>query len=218
MSRETYKIFIFDFDGTLGDTGECVVASFQGALKNNNLPAAKREEIVHRMGLSLPQVFKELTQNAYADGVYDKLVEDYRKLYRTYLTQKTQTFPGVKDTLGYLKSRGALCTIATSKKTEFAKLSCDHLRLGRFIDLYIGDDKVQNKKPHPEMLQNTLGRFGLSAGEAVMIGDATTDIQMGKAIGMNTIAVTWGAHSKEALAGAEPTHIVDAAQDIMAFA
>jgi phosphoglycolate phosphatase-like HAD superfamily hydrolase len=46
-TKKTYKLFIFDFDGTLGDTKECVVASFQKALVDNNLPVASRENIIH---------------------------------------------------------------------------------------------------------------------------------------------------------------------------
>lgn len=219
MDIKKYKLFVFDFDGTLGDTGECVVASFQGALKQNQLQQASREEIIHRMGLSLPQVFRSLTEEAYDDETYDKLVTDYRSLYRTYLTEKTKSFPGVKETLKYIKEMGALCSIATSKKTEFAELSCKYLDLDPFIDLYIGDDKVKNKKPDPEMLQNTLEYFdGITIDEAVMIGDATTDIVMGKAINMDTIAVTWGAHTRDALAESEPTYIVSRAEDLKAFA
>lgn len=212
-----YKLFIFDFDGTLGDTSECVIASFQGALKGNELPVAAEEDIVHLMGISLPAVFRQLTGDALGDDMYDKLVHDYRELYRGNLTKKTRAFPGVNATLQHIKASDGLCSIATSKKTEFAKLSCDYLKIDPFIDLYIGDDKVTNKKPHPEMLEYTLRELGVHKDDAVMIGDATTDIEMGKAIGMDTIAVTWGAHSVDMLKSADPLHIIHSAEELKAF-
>lgn len=218
MNNKKYRLFVFDFDGTLGDTGDCVVASFQGALEQNQLQQASREKIIHHMGLSLPQVFRSLTNEAYDNEIYDKLVADYRNLYRKYLTEKTKSFPGIKEALKHIKEMGGLCSIATSKKTEFAELSCKHLGLDPFIDLYIGDDKVKNKKPDPEMLHDTLDHFdGIAVDQAVMIGDATTDIIMGKAINMDTIAVTWGAHTRDALTEAEPTYIINHAKDLQTF-
>lgn len=206
--NKQYKLFIFDFDGTLGDTSECVVASFQGALTQNGMPAVERHEIVQLMGLSLPKVFQELTGGSLNDELCDQLVAGYRTLYRDLLTQKTRIFPGVKEMLEHLKQNGAICTIATSKKTEFAKLSCQYLEIDHCIDLYMGDDMVASKKPHPEMLESTLAQFDIDMADAVMIGDAATDIEMGNAIGMDTIAVTWGAHSERALRQLAPTYVV----------
>lgn len=213
-SNKKYRLFIFDFDGTLGDTSECVVASFQGALQDNNLPVANEKDIVHLMGISLPEVFRQLTNSTLSDEMYDKLVHVYRQLYRSNLAKKTRAFPGIATALQHIKSKNGLCSIATSKKTEFAKLSCDYLKLDPFIDLYIGDDKVTHKKPHPEMLEYTLKELGIHKDNAVMIGDATTDIEMGKAIGMDTIAVTWGAHSKGSLVKSKPLYIIDSMSEL----
>lgn len=215
--KSTYTLFIFDFDGTLGDTSDCVVASFQGALKQNNLPVADRQEIVHYMGISLPEVFKRLTNHQHNDEQYGKLVDNYRSLYRTYLTQKTKAFPYTKEILKHIKDNGGMCTIATSKKTEFATLSCEFLELHPYIDLYIGDDKVQNKKPHPEMIEYTLSHLNVDPKNALMIGDATTDIEMGKAAGIDTMAVTWGAHSREALAALQPDYTIDNMRQLTEF-
>lgn len=207
-ANKTYKLFIFDFDGTLGDTKECVVASFQQALVKNNLPVADREKIIHYMGLSLKQVFEKLTNTAFEDSFYDQLVADYRTFYRDFLTKKTLIFPQVAETLKKMKTKPILCSIATSKKTEFAMLSCQYLKIDDYFDLYIGDDKVTQKKPHPEMLLYTLDKLNIDKADAVMIGDSTFDIEMGNAIDMDTIAVTWGAHSEDLLRTSKPTLVI----------
>lgn len=214
----SYKLFIFDFDGTLGDTKECVIASFQKALEQNNLPKAPREHIIHTMGISLPISFRQLTNNLLTDEMYAKLVIDYRTAYRVYLTHKTQLFPEVKETLQKLQDAGVLLSIATSKKTELVKLNCEYLLIESYFDLFIGDDLVTKKKPEPEMLHVTLAKFNIPIGQAVMIGDSTFDISMGNAIGMDTIAVTWGAHSKGELETVKPTHIINTFSELMRFA
>lgn len=216
MNR-TYKLFIFDFDGTLGDTKECVVASFQESLSQNKLSTASRDQIIHLMGLSLKDAFKKLTAEELEDATYEKLVEDYRSVYGQFLTQKTLIFPEVAETLEELKRKNVLIAIATSKKTEFARLSCEHLHIDKYIDFYIGDDMVSQKKPHPEMLTYTLNELKTEKQDAVMIGDSTYDIEMGNAIGMETIAVTWGAHPLELLRSANPTHIIHKFSELKRF-
>lgn len=215
--NKKYKLFIFDFDGTLGDTKECVVAAFQGALTANNFKKTSREKIIRLMGISLKDVFRELVSEELSDEMYEKLVADYRNLYRTFLTKKTLIFPGVKATLERMKDKGVMCSIVTSKKTEFAKLSCEHLGIYSYFDLLIGDDMVQNKKPHPEMLETTLEKLHVNKDDAVMIGDSTYDIEMGNAIGMDTIAVTWGAHSEKELLSTRPLHIINSFVELEKF-
>lgn len=213
-----YKLFIFDFDGTVGDTQDCVVDSFQSALSVNEIAPADREDIVHTMGLSLTRAFAELIDGEHDGEFYDKLALDYRSFYSELLPEKTLMFPGVPETLQRIKDKGAVSTIATSKKTELARLSCAHLGIDGYFDLFIGDDEVSNKKPHPEMLLRTLGTFSVETAQAVMIGDSTYDIEMGNAIGMDTIGVTWGAHSEELLRSACPTRIVHQFSELSAFA
>jgi phosphoglycolate phosphatase/pyrophosphatase PpaX len=207
-TKKKYKLFIFDFDGTLGDTKECIVASFQKTLKENRLPNAKREQIIYYTGLPLKEVFEKLIKKKLDDIMLNNLVENYRKFYREFLTQKTLIFPKVAVTLKKLKENGKLCAVATSKKTEFAILSCKYLKIDQYFDLYIGDDLVAQKKPNPEMLLHILKKLQIDIKDAVMIGDSTFDIQMGNAINMDTIAVTWGAHSKEQLQKENPTYMI----------
>ncbi len=214
---KTYKLFIFDFDGTLGDTKECVVSSFQQTLLKNNLPVADREQIIHYMGLSLKQVFEKLTKIPANESFYDQLVTDYRTFYRDFLTKKTLIFPEVAKTLKEMKTKNVFCSIATSKKTEFAMLSCKFLKIDNYFDLYIGDDKVSQKKPHPEMLLHTLDKLKIDKAEAVMIGDSTFDIEMGNAINMDTIAVTWGVHSENLLRLSKPTLVIHKFSDLLHF-
>ncbi len=216
-TNKKYKLFIFDFDGTIGDTKECVVASFQKALIENNLESVDRKKVIHYMGLSLNETFKKIIKKKLDEATYNKLISDYRKFYREFLTQKTLIFPEVAETLQKLKTEGLLSTIATSKKTEFAILSCEYLKLDKYFDLYIGDDMVTQKKPHPEMLLYTLKKLQIDYKEAVMIGDSTFDIQMGNTINMDTIAVSWGAHSIELLKQANPTYMIHSFSELLNF-
>lgn len=212
-----YKLCIYDFDGTIGDTKECVTASFQESLSYNKLPFVKSEDIVILMGLPLIEMFKKLTDKELPNEMYEKLVADYRNTYAELLKTKTKVFPDVIETLKILKEKNTLCSVATSKKTDIAKINCSYLHVDTYFELIVGNDMVKNKKPHPEMLEYTLQKLKIDKQDAVMIGDSTFDIEMGNAINMDTIAVTWGAHSKELLKTAHPSYIIDKFSQILDF-
>ena len=216
--NKPYKLFIFDFDGTVGDTKECIVASFQEALRKNDLSLIDREQIMNYMGVSLKETFKMLTNDRHGDELYDKLVNDYRIFYKNFLTKKTLPFPEAVGTLKKIKQRERLASIATAKKTELALLNCQHLNIDKYFDFYIGYDMVTQAKPNPEMLLVTLKKLEVDYKDAVMIGDTTFDIEMGKAIDMDTVGVTWGAHTREMLQQSGPTYMIDSFSELLRFA
>ena len=68
------------------------------------------------------------------------------------------------------------------------------------------------------MLEQVLDHFGAARQDALMIGDTTVDVRMGRAAGVDTCAVTYGAHSEEDLRREGPTHIVHSVAGVYAVA
>jgi phosphoglycolate phosphatase len=48
------------------------------------------------------------------------------------------------------------------------------------------------RKPDPRHVLAVLGRLGIDAAEAVMVGDSPNDVNAGQGAGMPVIAVTYG--------------------------
>jgi phosphoglycolate phosphatase len=82
---------------------------------------------------------------------------------------------------------------------------------GYFQSTQVADNHPS--KPHPSMLDATLSETGVLAQNAVMIGDTSYDMIMGKAAGFHTVGVSWGYHSVEELADANV--IVDSADQLI---
>ena len=51
--------------------------------------------------------------------------------------------------------------------------------------------------------------FNVDSGRTAYIGDMVSDIEAGRDAGTTTVAVTWGAGKREALAAAKPDHLID---------
>ena len=61
---------------------------------------------------------------------------------------------------------------------------------------------------------HALETLGVAAKAALMVGDTTVDLRMGRAAGVDTCAVTYGAHSEEDLRREGPTHLVRRPADL----
>ncbi|HTM76494.1 MAG TPA: HAD hydrolase-like protein, partial [Devosia sp.] len=59
------------------------------------------------------------------------------------------------------------------------------------------------------MIERAMRETGAAAGETVMIGDTTFDIEMGKAAGAKAIAVSWGYHEPDELMAAGADTLIE---------
>ena len=73
----------------------------------------------------------------------------------------------------------------------------------------IPSQPMKRSQNRPLMLNTLLERNGLTMDEIVMIGDTEHDIKLGKAAGVRTIAVTWGAAPLERLEAYKRRHCQD---------
>ena len=87
---------------------------------------------------------------------------------------------GCYNLINALKKNHCKIAIATTDRTERAKLAMDFIKLGNSIDIIIGADCVKKAKPAPDMVNRICNNLEISKSNSVMVGDAVTDIQMGK--------------------------------------
>jgi len=216
MKEQKHKLFIFDFDGTIADTKACVIAAFQESLMQQHIQVVPKKDIVHLMGRSLKEVFKELVPFRPNEEDYDRLVKSYRELYSKFLPTKTFLYKDIEKVLKRLKKRGAFLTIATSKKTSSVLENLFYLNIKEYFDVIIGDDMVIKKKPNSEMVYVLLKKMNIhEKSDVLVIGDSTYDIEMGRNAGVETCAVTWGAHKKKELLKSEPTYCIQSALELL---
>jgi phosphoglycolate phosphatase len=102
-----------------------------------------------------------------------------------------------------------MLAVATGKsKRGLDKLIESHGLEGYFLSQQVAD--FHPSKPHPAMVEACLAETGINAAQAVMIGDTTFDIDMGRAAGVKTIGVSWGYHPVETLNADTIIHSYDA--------
>jgi phosphoglycolate phosphatase-like HAD superfamily hydrolase len=84
----------------------------------------------------------------------------------------------------------------------------DHFDLSRYFQAVVSSDQLNNPKPHPEGLLQALRQLDCAPHEAVMIGDAVSDIQCAARAGVVSVAVTWGIKPERVQTLCKPDFIV----------
>lgn len=208
------KAIIFDFDGTLADSGDCGFLATQKAFEELNLPVPSRQQIDYYMGIPIEQSFQELSNHQLNEEQFSKLLTVFREAYKQFEAQTLTVFPYIPEVLTILKNTGFSLFVVSSKKTDVLLRNLQNLNLDSYFTEWIGSDQVSHYKPHPEGILQIIARYELKPASCVMVGDAIFDLQMGKAANCKTVGVSWGSHSKLELLKEEPTFFADSVMDL----
>lgn len=204
-----YRAVFFDFDGNLANTEKLAVYATQAAFAQMGLPVPTAAAIIQYQGIPIETSFPLLAQHPMDQTMLQQLFTAFRSAYQAGESAETiQAFSGILELLTQLVGAGQQLFLMTSKKSAVAQWNLAILSLDKYFTAVYGSDRVVAYKPAPGGLQQALAEYQLSANEAVMVGDATFDIDAGNAAGMTTIAVTWGAHTREMLKQFEPDYLV----------
>lgn len=204
-----YDHYIFDFDGTLGDSMACSIVATQQAFKAFGLDIPTEQDITYYMGIPIEISFLKMSQRTLSEEEVEQLLTLFRQKYKVYETQYLKPFEHIAEVLRLLVEADKTLFVVSSKKTEVLIRNLESIGLYQYITEAIGSDKVKAYKPNPDGILTTVNKYDLELGQSVYIGDAIFDIQMAKAAGVDSIAVTWGSHSKEDLSNEHPSYIIE---------
>ena len=209
------KYIIWDFDGTLANTNEIIIASWQASLTHflgHELPV---REIEATFGETLMDTIPK-----FIPGVEVSEVIDYYRDFQDshHDVYNVRLFDGVRELIEELRSRGCLIGIGTSRTAYSLNNYIRELGVGDLIDEIVTMEDVKNHKPHPETVTALLEKFGAEPADAIMIGDTKFDIGCANAAGVDSVLVGWSHYiDMDALVaeGYTPTYLVSTPNDIL---
>lgn len=213
------RLVVFDVDGTLIDSQDSIVEAMHRAFDGAGHVLPTRQEVLSIVGLSLHEAVSRLRPELVADQVADA-AERYKQAYIAIRAEKggeaaAPLYDGARQAVAAIHARDeVLLGVATGK----ALRGLDHAFRAHDLDRYFVTRQTADhhpSKPHPSMLHAALAETGVAAGNAVMIGDTSFDMEMGRAAGYRTIGVTWGYHSPDALRAAGADKVIDRYADLI---
>ncbi|MFC3866373.1 HAD family hydrolase [Alcaligenes aquatilis] len=201
-----YAAVLFDWDGTVMDSTYSIASSIQLASADLQLPVPSIQQASWVIGLSL--------ESALYRAVPDLTAEQmplFLERYRYHFMQRDphiKLFDGILPFMGELRGRQIALGVATGKSRQGLDRVLQQVNLSTFFDATRCADETRSK-PDPEMLHQLLAELMLEPEQVLMVGDTVHDIHMAANAGMDSVAVTYGAHDPQTLAKAEPTVMVD---------
>lgn len=209
-----YPLIVFDWDGTLIDSAAAIVECIQQAAYDMALPVPDRDTASHVIGLGLNDSLRLAVPSLPPDKYMDFVL-----LYRRHFLEREDSmslFPGIAELLGKLRTRGHRLAVATGKSRHGLERALQASGLASlFVASRCGDET--RPKPDPAMLLELLQALSVEPERALMVGDTSHDLEMARNAGMDAVAVTYGAHPREALHRLAPRGCVASVEELRAW-
>lgn len=209
-----FRLLVFDWDGTIADSTMLIVSSLTAACSELGLPKPASADARHVIGLGLADALRHVAPSLPRER-YAEISAAYRRRYLER-DDAIALFDGVREMLSELEGAGHLLAIATGKsRAGLERALAQHGIAGRFAATRCADEGFP--KPHPDMLLALMERTGVNAGETLMIGDTTHDMELARNAGAAALALTHGAHPPEALARWTPLATLGSIAELRAW-
>lgn len=187
------QLLLWDLDGTLVDSIELIVRSYQHALSALGIEVT-REDILPAIGTSLPE---DLEQRAPGHG--HTLLESYRAFNREHDARMVTLYPGIASALDDVAALGVGQGLVTSKSRAQAALAFEQFDLDRYMRVIVTHEDTVRHKPDPAPLLEAAERGGVSPDACWYVGDSTHDMLAAKRAGVWAVAAGWGCYPQSAL-------------------
>ena len=202
MDQLDYKLIVFDLDGVLIDSLKVMEAAYYSSYKRvvGEGSPPDFETYKKHLGRSFPEILKSLNLPLEMHDVFKEESNNRINLI--------EVFDRVPRMLRYLAEEGIYLTIATGKDGSRARQILQYHKIFPYFSLIIGSDEVERPKPAPDMIHRSMEYCNISSpDEVLMVGDATADLECGRAAGVDIAAALWGKSGIKNLMSYKPEYV-----------
>lgn len=206
-------LLIFDFDGTLAQTGLDIARSVNYTLESLGLPRRRDNEIIQFIGDGVHQLIgRSLGTDAQAH--FTEAMDIFADHYMAHLLDTTTLYPGVIDLLGYFRQPKV---IVTNKRFLFTTAITDALHVTGYFREIIGADSTPYIKPDARLITPLLEKYRAEPSRTLIVGDGVNDILVAKNSGILSCAFFGGLTGRDALMALNPDFSCESLTEIRKF-
>jgi pyrophosphatase PpaX len=209
VTSARWESVIFDLDGTLADTIDLIVASYNHAYVTVTGRPRAESELRALIGRPLLETFA-----ARDPEVADELQRAYTDWNLANTERLIKRYAGVPELLEELSSAGVRLGVVTSKRRGTARLALRGVGIEDSVRLLAGLEDTDRHKPDPEPLLLGARSLGTPPEDCVYVGDAVVDVRAARAARMAAVAVTWGAGDEDGLVAAGPDAVATSVAEL----
>ena len=202
------KLFIFDWDGTLQDSAEGTLRAYETIFEEAGIPLQRADFLATYS----PDWYRTYEALGLPREKFEWADQRWLELFSRY---PRQLLPNVLKTLGALQEKGYQIALLTAAAASRLRRELEEYKIGGLFHHIRTMDQYGARKPNPRALLSLLVESETAPHEAIYVGDAVEDIQMGRGAGTYTLAVPSAFVSKEALCAARPDFLVERLEGIL---
>ncbi len=207
------RLAMFDLDGTLLDSVPDLAVAVDRMLATLGREPAGIEQVRLWVGNGARVLVRRaLAGDLRHDGVDEALTEEALALFMEAYTdnhQLTRVYPGVIETLDWLRQQDVALALITNKPARFLPELLADKGLAGYFQWLVGGDTLPQQKPDPAALFWVMDKAGVSAAEALFVGDSRNDVRAAKAAGVTCVALSYGYNHGEPIADEQPALVLD---------
>jgi len=214
----SYKIILFDLDGTLTDPKEGITRSVQFALDSLGILEPDLDRLVCFIGPPLLDSFRDffgLNPEQAKQGLLK-----YRERFQAKGIFENALLPGVPEMLRALKEAGKVIALATSKPEPFALQILEHFEILPYFDAVVGSGLDESRGSKAEVINEAFLRLEIKEEqkrEIVMVGDRKHDVIGAKLCGIHSLGVAFGYAPAGELEESGAEHLVQTVEELAQF-
>lgn len=211
-----YSAVIFDFDGTICDTGEGILKSAKYALDAFGYDAPDYKELTYFIGPPLLVTFQE--KFGADPATADELVRKYRERYTNKGLLESCLYDGIKELLSSLKQENVKIGIASSKPKDYIEVLLEHFGVRACFDAVCGVSFTADCESKANIIARCIKELDASGNETLMVGDKSYDIEGAKSNMLDSVGVLWGYGSRIEFAQSGAKFIAQKPEDVFSVA
>jgi HAD superfamily hydrolase (TIGR01549 family) len=198
INRYDVNLIIFDTDGTIIPSLGLVYESIKRAFAKLGWKVNFGPEDINQFfglpsssdsGGGLYQYIKPPESELTWSELRDKVREEYRSVF----TESAQTFPGVRETLETLRTRGYRLALYSNASTQYFDIVTSSFNIQDYFDY--AECVRENDLTKPELVSKIKDRFDSST--AAVVGDRVHDIEAARETDSLSIGVLFGYGGEE---------------------
>jgi phosphoglycolate phosphatase len=189
---------LFDLDGTLFDTVEDIAAALNASLEIKGWRPFSDDEVKGMIGRGSPILIERAAaargQTLEADAkalLLQRFFDAYEDLEHSGRS-RARPYEGAESCLKRFHQAGLKTAIVTNKHHRFAAALIERVGFSAWVDLIVGGDTCERRKPDPQPLLFACQALHVSHRDCLMIGDSSNDVEAARGAAMPVICVSYG--------------------------
>jgi len=185
---ENFEAVVFDMDGLLIDSEKLALEAFKVTCSKYNL------KDLTPVFMKCVGTNKMLCQSILQDALeglmdYKRFIFEWDTVYFSLTSEPIPLMNGVIALLDHIQALKIPMIVATSSKTEKAKLKLNNTNILSYFEHIIGGDQVVHSKPDPEIYLKAASYLSVNSSACLAFEDSANGVRSAVAAGMTVIQI-----------------------------